>query len=171
MADHWRTPTKRIVRKASRTPRPPRVRRMPTHRTPEIPTSSFYAPVRTHTTTHRPSSPALPSDGGEDTSVESNTESTGSCIECGAAVSDHAQLCGKTYCMNELPWTPPPKAEEPKEEEEAEEPELSPTPVIDWRPRTIKYPHSRDGMPLHDLVACMLRIDRESCVRLYGYTD
>lgn len=172
MGDSWRTPTKRIVRKSPRAPFATRPNRAPTSRTPTIPTASFYTPIRSPPTSQfRPLSPVA-FEGNEENELNSeDDEPSGRCIECGSRVSAHAQLCGKTYCIHELPYVPKTDTNaKASEAQGSDEPELSPTPVTDWRSRTMKYPHSQSGTPLHELVARMLHIDVASCRRLYDYT-
>lgn len=132
---------------------------------------------------------------GSDEETEPEDEPMGSCVDCGARISAHAQWCGKWGCDSA-----PLESEEPEPEDQntngyfvefasgtriqegqdwfKPEPEpLKPAtgnsdgvdrfPVMQWKPRQFNYPHSLSGEPLHDLAAAMLRITREAAMRIY----
>ena len=103
------TPTKKkLVQKRPPTPMPSPVRKV--KRCKEVPPKLFYSPIK--------------KEGQDDSDTDEDPESSndpkedeepmGRCIGCGALISAHAQLCGKTICLDPPP-TPP--REEPCEEE------------------------------------------------------
>ena len=156
-----RTPKKKIVRKWRDTPIP---RREVKPRCKEIEPKLFYSPIKKAPPSGlRPRRmeplPMLPESSEDE-------EPRGQCLECGTAVSAHAQLCGKTRCLTPKLQEEDPKSEPAPEEEAAIECE----PFLEWKTRQLRYPHSMSGEPLHDLVAAMLHVDREACVRFYDKT-
>jgi hypothetical protein len=137
-----RTPEKKITRRI--TFDPPPIKRS------HIPPSAFY-PVK------KP----------EELDIE---EPLGHCLECGALVSPHVQLCGKSVCLN-----PPPTP--PKQESDSEETSPKPfpkkvqvLPIIKWSRHRLLYPSTDNGVPLHDLAATMWGVDRDTAIKIYNHS-
>ena len=179
-----KTPKTKTARRWKDTPIPPPTLKA---RCKEIEPKLFYSPIKKEESVVVRSimdAPALP------TLAESPAEEPqGQCLECGTIVSAHTHLCGKSRCL-----TPKLGSDLPQEKEciackfpnrhrahicgkkgtksvrkrKAEEVECEP--FMEWKTRELRYPHSMTGEPLHDLVAAMLRIDREACVRFYDKT-
>ena len=73
----------------------------------EVPPKLFYSPIR-------------------EEDLLCSEEAPGRCLECGTLISPHAQLCGKTICLDPPPT--PPTEEETIPDIESPEPSLSEAP-------------------------------------------
>ena len=144
----FRTPmktSKPSVTKRIGTPIPPPIRRAS-----EIHPRSFFGKV-----------PSLPPPFDSDSDTEPYDDKPVNRCKCGTKISDHAQECSKYGC--------------PFDQDSMSDKEFKPVkgealrlePIVEWKPMTWSYPHSTNGIPLHDLAACMLCVDRGDCVKLY----